>query len=227
MTTMNNFVAVDWRAGHDRIYFFFKDTNTYSRFNLGDNKVPGGYPTTVVGNWDDFDKPAKDLRFGFSTNTGGWDGGYDYLWLFYYEGNTPTVCKYLQQTDVVHSKMPVAQSVWAPLLPYFDRIVGVMWNERTAYEETFWVLMNDGNYLIYETFTKSLKVRPLKDSPWSQLEQYKDRMMTAALNDYPTFDSYFYIFLTNNQYLRYEQGSKKVFGPITIDETSWPGLLRD
>ncbi|CAI8980299.1 MULTISPECIES: hypothetical protein [Pseudomonas] len=51
--------------------------------------------------------------------------------------------------------------------------------------------------------------------------------MTAALNDYPTFDTYFYIILNDNPYLRYEQGAKKAFGPYTISESTWPGLLTD
>jgi hypothetical protein len=48
MSTLKNLVAVDWRAGKDQIYFFFKDTNTYSRFDLASDKVAEGYPRDVT-----------------------------------------------------------------------------------------------------------------------------------------------------------------------------------
>ncbi|MFJ2711446.1 hypothetical protein ACIOZM_11200 [Pseudomonas sp. NPDC087346] len=226
MTATKNFTAVDWRQGPDRIYFFFKEKNTYSRFDIEDNKVLSGHPTFLDGKWEGFDKPAADLRFGFTTTTASWDGGVDTLWLFYDEGDTPSVCEFSQKSDKALSKTSVARSMWAPLLPYFYKVVGVMWSESSAQKETYWVLLNDGNYLIYDIYTKTLEVLPLKNSPWSELEQYKGRMMTAVLNDYPTFDTYFYIFLNDNQYLRYEQAAKKLFGPYTISETSWPGLLK-
>ena len=41
MPTLEQCIAVDWRAGKDRIYFFFKDTDTYARFNIGDQEVGG------------------------------------------------------------------------------------------------------------------------------------------------------------------------------------------
>lgn len=228
MTTMKNFVAVDWRSGPDRIYFFFKDTNTYSRFNLGDNSVEDNHPTAVDDHWDDFDKHVKDLRFGFNTSGLNWkqvnDG--DIVWLFYYEGNTPMVCKYKQSSDEVVFKKPVSQTEWAVLLPYFDRIVGVMWNENADTKHTFWILLNDGNYITYSPWSEILWVYPLKNSPWQKLEQYKDRMITAVLNDHPLFKVYFYIFLTDNEYLRYDV-EHGVQGPIPVDEDSWPGLIPD
>ena len=30
MPEAENFIAVDWRSGKDKCYFFFKDSNTYS-----------------------------------------------------------------------------------------------------------------------------------------------------------------------------------------------------
>lgn len=230
MTTLKNFVAVDWREGADRIYFFFKDTNTYSRFNLGDNRVAENHPTTVKTNWGDFAEHVKDLRFGFNTSGVNWkhvnDG--DVAWFFYYDGNTPMVCKYLQYKDKVAFKKPVSETEWWPLQPYFDRIVGVMWNEKADIKHTFQILLNDGNYLTYSPWLgKAPKPKPLKNSMWSELEQYKDRMITAVLNDHPTFITFFYIFLTDNEYLRFDLNEWKVLGPIPVDESSWPGLIAE
>ncbi|WP_223569707.1 hypothetical protein [Pseudomonas sp. BF-R-26] len=228
MTTIKNFVAVDWRSGPDRIYFFFKDTNTYSRFNLGDNRVEENHPTAVDDHWDDFDKHVKDLRFGFNTSGLNWkqvnEG--DITWFFYYEGNTPMVCKYQQSSDKVVFKKPISQTEWGVLLPYFDRIVGVMWNENADSKHTFWILLNDGNYIIYSPWSEILRVYPLKNSAWQKLEQYKDRMITAVLNDHPLLKTYFYIFLTDNEYLRYDVQSG-IQGPISVNEDSWPGLIQD
>jgi hypothetical protein len=227
MTIGKNFIAVDWRTGPDRIYFFFKEKNTYARFDFEDNKVLSGYPKSVDGHWEGLDKPAADLRFGFTTTTRSYNGGIDTLWMFYDEGDTPSVCEISQRSDTALSKTSVAKSTWAKLLPYYYQIVGVMWAESSASKETYWFLLNNGNYLIYDLYSEHLEVLPLKDSPWAPLEEYKGRMMTAATNDYPTFDTYFYVFLNDNQYLRYEQGAKKVFGPYTISESTWPGLLKD
>jgi len=227
MTTMNNFVAVDWRNGPDRIFFFFKDTCTYSRFDLGNNKVPENYPTAVGNNWQSFGQHVKDLRFGFNTSGIAWDlsNDSDMLWLFYYDGPTPMVCKYRQMDDKVYFKKPLSHTVWALLSPYFDRIVGVMWYEQAETKHTYWVLMNDGNYLIYNPWKGTVKIRPIKGSMWSGLEQYKDRMITAVLNDHPTTNTFFYIFLTNNEYLRFDFNEKNIVGPIPVDDASWRGLI--
>lgn len=109
---MKNFVAVDWRNGPDRIYFFFKDTDTFARFNLGDDSVEKYHPTPVKNYWGDFGKHVKDLRFGFNTSGINWkstnDG--DIAWFFYHEGNTPMVCKYKQGESKVLFKKPVSET---------------------------------------------------------------------------------------------------------------------
>ncbi|MHC8395921.1 hypothetical protein ACYZT8_20130 [Pseudomonas sp. LB3P93] len=226
MTTLKNFVAVDWRDGLDRIHFFFKDDETYSRFDLGDNCVGEGYPCSVYGNWDDFSQHAKDVRCGFTTSGLDWDGaGGDLLVLFYYEGKTPMVCRYSQGNDCVVTKTPVSQSIWAPLKPYFDKIVGVMWLEESGRRFVFWILLNDGNYLSYNAYTQELHIKPLKGSYWAYLEKYKGRMITAVKNDAPLLDTYFYIFLTNNQYLRYDCDNRVVTGPFDVNEATWRGLI--
>ncbi len=227
MSHLKNFTAVDWREGPDRIYFFFKDSNTYSRFDIGANHVDRNvYPSPITGDWGSFDKHAKNLRFGFTTTAIDWSGiAGDQLWLFYDDGGTPMVCKYSQRTHEVHSHIPVSKSIWAPLTPYFDRIVGVMWREDIGYKELFWVLLNDGNYITFNYVTKKLNVLPLLGSPWSNIHKYKDRIITAVLNDHSLTNSYFYIFLTGNQYLRYNANNTNVTGPFPVNEGSWPGLL--
>ena len=62
--------------------------------------------------------------------------------------------------------------------------------------------MNDGNYLVYDLYSKAFEIRPLKNSPfgqnWKTIQiPYDDCRIT---NDYPTFDRYFYVFLDDNQY---------------------------
>lgn len=230
MTNMKNFVAIDWRNGPDRIYFFFKDTRTFSRFNLGENSVEKHHPTPVSNHWGDFGKHVQDLRFGFNTSGVNWkhtnDG--DIVWLFYHEGKTPMVCKYKQREDEVLFKKPVSETEWWPLVNYFDRIVGVMWDEKADIKHTFCVLLNDGRYFTYSPWLERLpQPKPLKNSMWNDLDKYKHRMITAVLNDHPAFNSFFYIFLTGNEYLRFDFNERKIVGPITVDETSWPGLLHD
>lgn len=59
------------------------------------------------------------------------------------------------------------------------------------------------------------------------MDKYKDRLITAVLNDHPAFNTFFYIFLTGNQYLRFDFNERKVLGPIPVEEPSWPGLLQN
>ncbi|PKH38187.1 hypothetical protein BI292_07125 [Pseudomonas sp. 43NM1] len=233
MQTLNNVVAVDWRSGADRCYFFFKDTNTYSRFNLADNEVPEGYPTAIrSSNWNTVHSKLKDLRFGFTT-TGinpahPLDFDSDILWLFYYDGGIPMVCRYDQDDDVATNSYPVSQSIWHTLLPYFDRIVAGTWWEKSPNPRFFRFLMNDGHSLSLNLVTDKLTHEPINDSTWPGLAPYKDRIITAVQN-YRTFAySHYYIFLTNNEYLRYNIPTNRLLaGPIIVDEVSWPGLLRN
>ncbi|MGL6243484.1 hypothetical protein [Pseudomonas sp.] len=225
MTTMNNCVAVDWRAGHDRIYFFFKNSDTYSRFDIADNKVAPGYPTATHGRWGTFDH-FEDLRFGFTTTSLGWNPSTDsdVLWLFYYDGGTPMVCKYDQDDDSVAGTDTVANSLWAPLLPYFSKIVAGTWREVSGFPFLFTFLLNDGRYLSFDYKKNQLTAYLLP----SGMEHYKDRFITAAQYDRTFVDSYWYIFLTNNEYLVYNiQLNKLIQGPRKVDNTTWPGLLHD
>lgn len=238
MPTLENFVAVDWRAGKDRIYFFFKDINKYSRFDLSDNKVAEGYPEDIkASNWGDFHSHAKNLRFGFTTTghsstisgparIGELD--LDILWLFYYEGDTPMVCRYDQDQDKVSSVQHVQDSKWHQLLPYFDRIVAGIWWQTLHHHRSFRFLMNDGNFLSLDFQKKEFTHEAITNSSWPGLQHYRNRIITGAQNDRTFADSYYYIFLTNNEYIRYNiQENRALSGPITVDDVSWPGLLRD
>ncbi len=229
MTNLNNFVAIDWRSGPDRIYFFFKDTDTYSRFDLGDNSVPSNYPAATAGNWENFAPYTKDLRFGLTTTSFGWNAGSDedIAWLFFYDGTTPMVCKYDQDSDKVAAFYKVADSVWKPILPYFDKIIAGTWFQLTGHPFLFRFILDDGHYLSFDYKAKTVKYNRFGEYQLAALKPYKDRIITAAQNDRTFADSYWYIFLTNNQYLTYNiQSDRLVAGPRTIDDGNWPGLLR-
>jgi hypothetical protein len=233
MPDLKNVVAVDWRSGKDRCYFFFKDSNTYTRFDIGDNKVPEGYPAEVnASNWGKFHSHVKNLRFGFTTTNfqNDQDSGFDddILWLFYDDNGTPMVCRFDQDIDEVRSTHPVSQTVWAPLIPHFYRIVAGTWWQRTGYSLSFRFLMNDGHSLTYDYKQKRIRHESITHNSWPGLSAYKDRIITAVQNDRTLADSYLYIFLTNNQYIRYNmQRNRAESGPINVDDESWPGLLDD
>ncbi|MHC8332120.1 hypothetical protein [Pseudomonas sp. LB3P25] len=231
MPTLKNFVAVDWRAGKDKIYFFFKDTNQYSRFDLAENKVEEGYPADITSsNWGSFHAHVKNLRFGFTSSAlgGSGGGGDDILWLFYYDSSTPMVCKYDQDLDKVTGNYRLENSLWHQLLPYFDRIVAGTWWEVFAPKYLFRFLTNDGHYIIINQTTKKVTRAPITPDSWPGLAPYKNRIITAVQNDAPLIDSYYYIFLTNNEYIRYNiKDNRAETGPKKIDDVSWPGLLRD
>lgn len=240
MPALKNFVAVDWRAGKDAIHFFFKDINKYSRFDIDTNRVPEGYPSNIShGNWGDFHAHAKNLRFGFTT-TGHQSATFgsvefgdldlDISWLFYYEGDTPMVCRYDQDQDKVSSMDPVSYSKWHQLLPYFDRIVAGTWWQAPGYDYLFRFLMNDGTFLdLYLNRTsKNIQHRAITNDSLPGLERYKNRIIAAVQNDAPLRDNIYYIFLTNNEYIRYNiRTDRAETGPRPVNDHFWPGLLRD
>lgn len=230
MPKLNNFVAVDWRAGKDKIYFFFKDTNQYSRFDIDSNTVEAGFPANITsGNWGAVHAQLKNLRFGFTAPAlgGSWGGGDDILWLFYYGGDTPMVCKYDQDLDKPVANYRLENSLWHSLLPYFDKIVAGTWWDTFAPKNVFRFLMNDGHYITFNYITKTTTRLPITPTSWPGLSHYKDRIITAVQNDAPLFDTYYYIFLTNNEYIRYNlKNNKAETGPVKINDGNWPGLLR-
>jgi hypothetical protein len=232
MPISRKFVAVDWRAGKDKCFFFFKDTNTYSRFDLGDNRVPEGYPKPIKhNNWHDFHVHAKNLKFGFA-DTSAYDQ--DVLWLFYYDASTPMACKYDQDADKVISNKLVKYTIWEKILPYFDNIIaGTRWGQ--TYNERpflFRFIMNNGHSLYIDQSMGQpnndpfFDVEPINDSTWPGLKPYKNRIITAVQNDRSLADSYLYIFLTNNEYITYNIPQNKVeYGPYNVSDVTWPGLV--
>jgi len=248
MRALENFVAVDWRAGKDRIYFFFKDDNTYSRFDIDDNATPNEYPASVnYDNWHDFHKHVRHLRFGFTTTdfyaepSGGSDQ--DTLWLFYYENNIPMLCKYNQDTDRVIENSAVSSSIWYQIAAYFDHIVaGTWWGTSESSDQVkFRFLMDNGHTLLvdfdrslisrtglFDDGVPDLNLQPINDTTWPGLQPYQHRIITAAQNDRTSADSYLYIFLTDNEYITYNIPENRIeYGPKKIDNDTWPGLLRD
>lgn len=240
MTTLDNFIAIDWHAEKDKIYFFLKENKTYSRFDIGDNAVPRGYPRPIHGNWGSFHLNNKDLRFGFTTTHMATESGQgpdqDTLWLFYYEDDTPMVCKYDQDRDRPIRSSRVQDSIWRPLLTYFDLIVAGTWWQRD-FQGGAWVfrfLMSDGDALILKWKVNDTRyqnphliLQPIDNTTWRGLEPYKHRIITAAQNDRTLADSYYYIFLTDNEYITYNIPENRVeYGPYKVSDDTWPGLLR-
>ncbi|WP_306156682.1 hypothetical protein [Pseudomonas sp. C2B4] len=95
--------------------------------------------------------------------------------------------------------------------------------------------MNDGTFLNLDlqpeavTFKqKKINHLPITNKHYPGLELYKHRIIGAVQDDHPLFNRYYYIFLTNNQFIRYSiENDRAETGPINIDDHSWPGLLRD
>lgn len=139
------------------------------------------------------------------------------------------VCKYDQDADKVNSFMTLAKSPWFLLEPYFDRIVAGTWRESALQPRAFEFLLNDGTALLLNLTNNVNQLRHIniKDL-FSKLDPYKDRIITAVQNDRSLADSHYYVFLTGNQYLRFNLWTRELLaGPIDVNDGNWPGLLRD
>lgn len=235
MPHLNNFVAVDWRSGKDRCYFFFKDSNTYSRYNNSEDRVSPDHPTEVTqNNWGAFHPHVKNLRFGFSTNriVGdnrlGWDT--DILWLFYYDQKTPMVCEFDQDLDTPISFKPVNQSIWSMLSPYFESIIaGTCWQRpfRVTGQHIFKFILNNGKYLELDWRTKKPVIADINDATWPGLAPYTNDIITAVQIDADFTDSHLYIFLNDNEYLKYNIDKNFLEVEARDVGENWPGLVRD
>ncbi|WP_347929378.1 hypothetical protein [Pseudomonas helvetica] len=226
MPNIVNTVAVDWRSGKDRCYFFFKDTNTFSRFNNADDEVPAGYPTKVnEANWQGFHSHATKLRFGFHYTEGAVIGDDDRLYLFYYEGNIPTICSYNQDKDKVETIKPISSdNRWKLLAPHFQNIITATWWSHS----TILLIMNDGHYLRLNIQTHTIEKLPINNNTWQGLDPYKYEIVTAVQFDNDLSRNYYYIFLTENRYLKYDmQDDLVIDGPNAINDYNWKGLLRN
>jgi len=240
MFELKNFVAVDWRSGKDRCYFFFKDTNTYSKYNNSEDRVTPGHPKEITqNNWGDFHEHAKNLRFGFSadrivgSNRFEWDA--DILWLFYYDKQTPMVCEYDQDKDKPVSFTPVSKSIWSMLLPYFDNIIaGTFWERplRATGKTIFRFILNNGKYLHLDWHSKKVIIDDINDTTWPGLGPYAtyadDQFITAVQidGDFLVSDSYLYIFMTGNLYLKYNISKTRLEGGgVRNVGDHWSGLL--
>lgn len=230
MPQLKNFVAVDWRSGKDAIHFFFKDTETFSRFNIGSNNVPAGYPRAVSGRWDTF-RQTKDLLFGFTTTCldGLLHSDSDISWLFYKDGSTPKVCKYDQDNDNVIGTYLVADTLWRPILPYFDKIIcGTLQNKKDFdMPHAIKFLLNDGHFLDFDLTLYFLSLSKITSDTTNGLELYTSRIITAAQNDRTFGSPLWYIFLTNNQYVVFDLSCNRLTQHArNVDDGTWPGLLR-
>lgn len=235
MSNLHNFVAVDWRSGRDRIYFFFKDSNTYSRYDVGDDRVINEHPSDITSEgWGAFHPHAKNLCFGFHTdrivgdNRFSWDA--DILWLFYYDKETPMVCEYDQDADKPVSFKRVDQSIWHMLLPYFDSIIaGTCWQRpfKVTGKYIFKFILDDGKYLYLDWQNKTPVIGEIDDFSWPGLADFKHEIITAAQVDADFTDNYLYIFLTGNRYLKYNIDKNQLQVGARDVGTNWPGLVKD
>ena len=233
MSTFKNVVAVDWRSKKDHCYFFFKDTGTYCRYDNSKDSIPSEFPKPVTEhNWGAFHPHVKNLRFGFATtriagdNRFGWDT--DILWLFYYEQGTPMVCEYDQDLDTPVSFKRVDQSIWAMLTPYFDKIItGTTW--QTPFKVTgkyiFKFILNDGTYIHLDWQNKKPVIDDINDNTWPGLAPYAGDIITAVQIDADFTDSYLYIFLNRNIYVKYNMGKNRLEGDERSIAQNWPGLM--
>ncbi|MHC8410334.1 hypothetical protein ACYZTR_09225 [Pseudomonas sp. Hz4] len=236
MKPMENFVAVDWRSDRDKCYFFFKDTKKYSRFDNSYNEVDYGYPKYYTReNWGVLHQHLSKLRFGFHTSNiiteNKIELDADILWLFYYDGETPMFCEYDQDADSNRGMRTIKGSQWAPLLPYFNRIVAGTWWEGTGLfkknKTMFRFILDNGEGLDFDWKTQQIATHPIDETSWPGLTPYTDRIITAVKIHATFGDSYYYIFLTNNEYLKYNiQQNHLTSAPFKVNNETWPNLQK-
>jgi hypothetical protein len=203
--------ALDWSAERA---FIFLDNGMYARFDVPSRRIDKGYPQKVSDyTWPGLAKYRDRLKASFSHDD-------RYAWIFLNDG---TYLKYDKRQDRVLPGYPmvVDDGSWPGLERHVKRIkTAVRWKGDKAF-----FLLDNGYYLRYDL--REDRVDPGYPLPiawhWSGMSSHARSIEAAIKWD----DELLYFFLTRNRYVAYSIEADRVIGPVrTIDEDSWPGLLK-
>jgi len=206
--------GLDWNDITNNTAYFFRTDDKYVKYNkLSDES----YYTSPINNstWAGLDSYKEKINAAFKWNN---NKGYFFL-------NDGTYIRYDMNNDSVDPGFPKAinNTTWPGLYGLGNKIIAAFqWNNTKAY-----LFLNDGRYIRYDMNNDSVDPgypKEINNTTWPGLGNYSTKI-TAAID---WNSQYFYIFLKDNTYLKYDKQSDSVITgyPKPINSSTWPGLLK-
>lgn len=206
--------SFDWNDALDNVAYFFKTDLEYVKYNKILDKAESGYPRPINNaNWNGLEAYKNKIVTAFKWNN---PKGFFFL-------SDGTYLRYDMNADAVDAgyPQPINNSSWPGLQPYATKIkAAVNWGSKVYF------FLNDGTYIRYSITSDKVDAgypQPINNSTWPGLGDYATNIQSAV--DWNS--SCFYIFLSNNTYIKYNKSTDSAESgyPKPVNNSTWPGLL--
>lgn len=214
--TRDNFeinAATNWND-NKRALFLFND-HTYTFYNKLENKPDPGYPKVM----SDEIFPGCEDYLGKIEALINWDNASLFMFL-----NDGKYILYNLNRKKIENEYPrdISNNSWPGLEPYKNEIIGAVKMDNTK----MYFFTRDGRYIVFdmqENKTETTYALAINEKTLPGLKPYSSKISTAM--DWSS--EFFYIFLKDNSYLKYDKLNNKVLKgyPKPLNNITWPGLI--
>lgn len=207
--------GLDWNDALDNVAYFFRSDMSYVKYNKSSDAAYSGYPKPVDNStWSGLDGYKDKINAAFKWSN---DKGFFFL-------NDGTYLRYDMNNDAVDGgyPKPINNNRWPGLEGYGDKIIAaVKWDQTKVY-----FFLNNGTYIRYSITNDSMDSgypKAINNSTWPGVGNYANNITSAV--DWSA--QYFYIFLDNNTYIKYDKYSDSAVSgyPKPVNNSTWPGLM--
>ena len=207
--------GLDWNDAANNTAYFFRSDMKYVKYNKSLDKAEAGYPKAINNStW-----PGLDAYKTKISATLKWNNQKGFFFL-----NDGTYLRYDMTNDATDAGYPkqINNSTWPGLQIGTSKIVGAInWDETFAY-----FFLSNGTFIKYNMVNDAAVAgypQTVTNTAWPGLASYA----TAITATVDWNAQYFYIFLNNNTYIKYNKTSNTVVSgyPKPINDSTWPGLM--
>lgn len=214
--TRKNFrinAATTWND-NKRALFLFND-HSYTFYDKIKNRPDPRYPKAIsdgifAGGKDYMDKVEALIN---------WDNARMFMFL-----NDGTYILYDLNKNSIENGYPkdISNSSWPGLEPYKNEIIGAVKMGETK----LYFFTRDGRFIVFDmraNKTETTYAISMNEKALPELKPYSSKI--SATMDWST--EFFYIFLKDNSYLKYDKINNKVLDayPMPVNNTTWPELI--
>lgn len=206
--------TINWKDT-GRACFVFND-HSYAFYDKLKNKSESGFPKPLANNlFSGLGEYAKKVETIVN-----WGDGKLFIFL-----NDGTYMRYDFEKNKIESGYPkeINDTSWPGLEPYKNEIIAaVKVDDTKAYFFT-----RDGRYMVFNVAknkTETISAQPINEKTLPGLKPYATKI--SAIIDWSS--EFFYIFLKDNSYLKYDKINNKVIDgyPMPVNDQTWPGLMK-
>lgn len=207
--------GLDWNDAANNTAYFFRSDMKYVKYNKSQDKAEAGYPQNINNStWPGIENYKEKI-----TATLKWNNQKGFFFL-----NDGTYLRYDMTNDAADAgyPKPINSSTWPGLQLGTNKIVGAInWDETYAY-----FFLSNGTFIKYNMVNDAAVAgypQAVTTTTWPGLAAHATSI--TATVDWNA--QYFYIFLSNNTYIKYNKTSNTVMlgYPKAVNDSTWPGLM--